>query len=295
MDVPSSMTGEYQAKLGLPLLHAGKVRELYELDDERLLMVATDRVSTFDIVLDTPIPDKGEILTQMSLWWYGQLGDLVDNHVVSADVPSAVSGRAVICERLNMIDIECVARGYLTGTGWAEYQRHGTVCGIPLPAGLQNGSRLDEPIFTPTTKAPLGQHDEAIDFGTMSDRGGATTAAALRDLTLAIYRRAEQMAAAVGIILADTKLEFGRRRDGTIVLADEVLTPDSSRFLDAATWRPGHRLDSFDKQFLRDWLTTESGWDRTGGQPPPALPEQIVAATRERYLRAYETLTGSSL
>lgn len=285
------MTGQYQETLGLPLLHAGKVRELYEWDADRLLMVATDQVSTFDVVLDTPIPDKGEILTRMSLWWFDQLSDLVDNHLVCVEVPSPVAGRAVVCERLDMIEIECIVRGYLTGSGWAEYRDHGTVCGITLPPGLANGSKLDEPIFTPTTKAALGQHDEAIGFTAVIDRVGAETASAIRDLTLAIYRRAERIAAARGIILADTKLEFGRRADGTIVLADEVLTPDSSRFMDVATWQPGSRLDSYDKQFLRDWLTHQSDWDSASGRPPE-LPPEIVAATRERYLRAYQTLTG---
>lgn len=290
-----SVTGLYETALGLPLVHAGKVRELYAIDDRRLLMAATDAVSTFDIVLDTPIPEKGVILTQMSLWWCDQLADLVDNHVLSSDVPTPVAGRAVLCERLDMIGVECIARGYLTGSGWAEYRDHGTVWGTSLPPGLQNGSKLDEPIFTPTTKAPVGQHDEAMDFATLTEQVGADTAATLRDLTLAIYRRAEQIAAVRGIILADTKLEFGRRDDQTIVLADEALTPDSSRFIDAATWQPGQRMDSYDKQFLRDWLTEESGWDRSGAQPPPALPAEIVAATRQRYLEAYEKLTGNQL
>ncbi len=280
--------------LDRPLLHAGKVRELYDWDGARLLMVATDRVSTFDIVLDDPIPGKGEILTQMSLWWFEQLTDLVDNHVVSSDVPAPVDGRAIICDRLDMFDVECIARGYLTGSGWAEYRDHGTVWGHALPSGLRNGSKLDEPIFTPTTKAPLGQHDQALTFTALADRIGETTASTLRDLTLGIYHRAEGIAAEHGIIVADTKLEFGRRGDGTIVLADEALTPDSSRFIDAATWQPGVRMDSYDKQFLRDWLIEESGWEPARGQSPPRIPPEIIAATRQRYLQAYQTLTQDS-
>jgi phosphoribosylaminoimidazole-succinocarboxamide synthase len=280
----------YGSALGLPLLHAGKVRELYAVGDDRLLMVATDKISAFDFVLEPDIPDKGEILTRMSLWWFDQLAG-VPNHVVSTDVPQAVAGRAVVCEKLEMIEIECVARGYLMGSGWLEYQRDRTVCGIELPVGLQNGSRLPEPIFTPATKAPLGEHDENIDFAETERRVGRETAEQLRDLTLEIYRRAEEYASDRGIILADTKFEFGRRADGTIVLADEVLTPDSSRFVDAKTWRPGVRIDSYDKQFLRDWLVQESGWDRSSNVVPPPLPDEIVTATRQRYIDAYQDLT----
>lgn len=283
----------YESVLDLPLVHAGKIRELYAMGDDRLLMVATDKISAYDFVLEPAIPDKGEILTRMSLFWFDLL-DGFPNHVVSTDVPEAVAGRAVVCEKLDMIDIECVARGYLMGSGWAEYQQSRTVCGIELPVGLQNGSRLPEPIFTPATKAALGEHDENIDFDQTVDRVGRETAEQIRDLTLEIYRRAEQYATEHGIILADTKFEFGRRADGTIVLADEVLTPDSSRFVDAATWLPGERIDSYDKQFLRNWLTEESGWDRSSDVTPPPLPAEIVAATRQRYLDAYETLTGST-
>ncbi|GAB3916017.1 phosphoribosylaminoimidazolesuccinocarboxamide synthase [Microlunatus endophyticus] len=271
-------------------MHAGKVRELYAIGDDRLLMVATDKISAFDFVLTPPIPDKGEILTRMSLWWFDQLRD-VENHVVSTDVPEAVAGRAVICEKLEMIEIECVARGYLMGSGWAEYERTRTVCGIELPIGMQNGSRLPEPIFTPATKAPIGEHDENIDFDETVRRVGRDTAEQIRDLTLKIYRQAESYASERGIILADTKFEFGRRADGTIVLADEVLTPDSSRFVDAETWQPGVRIDSYDKQFLRNWLTDETDWDRASNVAPPPLPEEIVAATRQRYVEAYEALT----
>jgi phosphoribosylaminoimidazole-succinocarboxamide synthase len=284
---------QYGSVLDLPLVHAGKVRELYAMGDDRLLMVATDRISAYDFVLRPDIPDKGELLTRMSLWWFGRFGD-VPNHVLSADVPEPVAGRAVICEKLEMIEIECVARGYLMGSGWAEYQQSRTVCGIELPDGLKNGSRLPETIFTPATKAPLGEHDENIDFAETARRVGTETAEQLRDLTCDIYSRAEQYAAERGIILADTKFEFGRRADGTIVLADEVLTPDSSRFVDAGTWQPGVRIDSYDKQFLRDWLVNESGWDRATNVAPPPLPDGIVAATRQRYLEAFEALTQES-
>jgi phosphoribosylaminoimidazole-succinocarboxamide synthase len=284
----------YEDQLDLPLIHAGKVRELYAIDDSRLLMVATDKISAFDYVLDSMIPDKGMILNQLSLWWFGKLADLVQNHVVSEEVPAAVAGRAVVCERLAMIPIECVARGYLTGSGWLEYQRNGTVCGIALPFGLVDGSRLPEPIFTPATKAAVGEHDENVDFATVVGTVGEEVATRIRKLTLAIYAEAEGVARERGIILADTKFEFGQRPDGTVVLADEVLTPDSSRFWDAATWQPGGRLDSYDKQFVRNWLLYESGWDRGSGAPPPALPAEIVAATRAKYLEAYELLTGQT-
>lgn len=286
---------QFGALVNLPLRHAGKVRELYSVDDEgveRILMVATDNISAFDHVLATPIPDKGAILTQLSLWWFDQLADLVDNHVVSTDVPAAVAGRATLVEALDMVEVECVARGYLTGSGWTEYQQSRTVCGVPLPGGLRDGDKLPEPIFTPAIKAPLGEHDENVDFATIARLHGDQLAAELRDLTLAIYRRAEAIAAERGIILADTKFEFGRRADGTLVLADEVLTPDSSRFWDAAAWRPGESLPSFDKQYVRDWLAHESGWDKASDTPPPPLPADVVAATRERYLEAFRRLTG---
>ncbi|MGA8245528.1 MAG: phosphoribosylaminoimidazolesuccinocarboxamide synthase [Nocardioides sp.] len=280
---------------GATHLHSGKVRDLYELPDGRLLMVASDRISAFDFVLDTPIPDKGEILTRMSLWWFDRLATLVPHHVLSTDVPPAVRGRAVICERLEMLPVECVARGYLTGTGLIDYERAGEVCGIPLPAGLQDGSRLPEPIFTPATKAALGEHDENVSFEAVVHVVGEDTAVELRALTLAVYAAAEEIARGRGIILADTKLEFGRRSDGTTVLADEVLTPDSSRFWPADRWQPGRAQPSYDKQLVRNWLLSpESGWDRTTGEPPPPLPDEIVALTRARYLEAYETLTGEA-
>ena len=278
---------------GAEHLHSGKVRDLYTLPSGELLMVASDRVSSFDFVLEPAIPDKGEILTRMSLWWFDQLADLVDNHVVSTDVPEAVRGRAVVCERLEMFPVECVARGYLTGSGLADYQATGEVCGIALPPGLVEASRLPEPIFTPATKAELGDHDENVSYDAVVATVGAETAARLRELTLAVYARAEQVARERGIILADTKLEFGARPDGTIVLADEVLTPDSSRFWPADAWAPGHIQASYDKQVVRNWLLSpESGWDRRGDQPPPPLPAEVVERTRARYVEAYERLTG---
>jgi phosphoribosylaminoimidazole-succinocarboxamide synthase len=282
----------YEAALGLPLVHRGKVRELYAVDEDRLLMVATDRISAFDHVLASEIPDKGAILTQLSLWWFAQLGGAVPHHVLSTDVPEVVAGRAVVCERLAMVPVECIARGYLTGSGWAEYARTGGVGGVVLPAGLQDGSRLPEPIFTPTSKAAVGEHDEPMTFATVGDRLGEGLAGRIRDLTLMLYTRAAAVALERGLILADTKLEFGTRPDGTVVLADEALTPDSSRFWEAATWRPGGRLASYDKQFVRDWLSHDSGWDRTGDAPPPPLPGGVVAATRAKYVDAYERLTG---
>jgi phosphoribosylaminoimidazole-succinocarboxamide synthase len=284
----------YSDELDLQLVHAGKIRELYAIGPDRLLMVATDKISAFDHVLEPTVPDKGVLLTGLSQWWFAQLTEIVDNHVVSTDVPAAVAGRAVVCERLQMTPVECVARGYLTGSGWVEYQQSGSVCGVALPSGLQDGSMLPEPIFTPATKAALGEHDENVDFDTMAATVGEPVAAQLRDLTLRIYARGAAIARERGLILADTKLEFGQRSDGTLVLADEVLTPDSSRFWDASTWRPGGPLDSFDKQFVRNWLLHDSGWDRASDTPPPPLPDQIVTATRARYVQAYEHLTGET-
>ncbi|HEX6878648.1 MAG TPA: phosphoribosylaminoimidazolesuccinocarboxamide synthase [Nocardioidaceae bacterium] len=303
MSGPTTDSGaELDRDLGIPEapeipgathIHSGKVRDLYRLRDGRLLMVASDRISAYDFVLDTEIPDKGVILTRMSLWWFEQLADLVPNHIVSSDVPDAVRGRAVVCEALEMFPVECVARGYLTGSGLADYRATGEVCGIPLPDGLVDGSRLPEPIFTPATKAALGDHDENVSYDAVAAVVGAQRAAELRDLTLAVYGRAEAIARERGIILADTKLEFGSRGDGTVVLADEVLTPDSSRFWPADRWEPGRAQPSYDKQFVRDWLTSaESGWDRSSGAKPPALPEDVVARTRAKYVEAYERLTG---
>lgn len=284
------MTDPYA--IDLPLLHAGKVRRLYGRPDGRLLMVASDAISAYDFVLSTPIPDKGAVLTQLSLWWFEQLADVVANHVVSTDVPDSVRGRAVVTEQLDMVPVECVARGYLTGSGWAEYQESGSVCGVPLPEGLVDGSRLPEPIFTPAVKAPLGEHDENVTFERIVELHGEALADELRARTIEIYIRAEEIARRQGIILADTKFEFGRRPDDSLVLADEVLTPDSSRFWDAGSWRPGGAQPSFDKQYVRDWLTKESGWDRASELPPPPLPADVVAATRARYVDAYERLTG---
>ena len=285
---------------GATHLHSGKVRDLYRIESGehagRLLMVASDRISAYDFVLDTPIPDKGEILTRMSLWWFDRLGGLVQNHVISADVPDAVRGRAVVCERLDMYPVECVARGYLTGSGLVDYHRNGEVCGIALPAGLQDGSRLPEPIFTPATKADLGDHDENVDYEAVCEAVGDDAAAELRMLTMEVYDKAHAIARERGIILADTKLEFGRRPDGTTILADEVLTPDSSRFWPADQWQPGRAQASYDKQIVRDWLTSaESGWDRTSGDAPPPLPQAVVERTRARYVEAYELLTGETL
>ncbi|WP_170219479.1 phosphoribosylaminoimidazolesuccinocarboxamide synthase [Nocardioides litoris] len=282
---------------GATHLHSGKVRDLYELQDGphagHLLMVASDRISIFDFVLDTTIPDKGEILTRMSLWWFDRLADLVPGHVVSTDVPSAVAGRAVVCERLDMFPVECVARGYLTGSGLLDYAATGEVCGIALPAGLVDGSRLPEPVFTPATKAELGNHDENVSYAAVEATVGPEAAAVLRDLTLQVYARAEEMARERGILLADTKLEMGRRGDGTVVLGDEVLTPDSSRFWPADDWTPGRPQASYDKQIVRNWaLSPESGWDRSSGEAPPPVPPEVVDRTRARYVEAYELLTG---
>ncbi|CAN5437739.1 phosphoribosylaminoimidazolesuccinocarboxamide synthase [soil metagenome] len=280
-------------------LHSGKVRDLYELTEGphagHLLMVASDRISIFDFVLATTIPDKGEILTRMSLWWFEQLRDLVPGHVISTDVPAEVAGRAVICQKLDMYPVECVARGYLTGSGLLDYAATGEVCGIALPAGLVDGSRLPEPIFTPATKADLGDHDENVSYDAVVTTVGAEAAATLRGLTLALYGRAEATAREQGIILADTKVEFGLGHDGTVILGDEVLTPDSSRFWPADDWTPGRAQPSYDKQIVRNWaLSAESGWDKTSGDAPPPLPPEVVERTRSRYLEAYERLTGES-
>ncbi len=276
---------------------SGKVRELYEVDDELLLMVASDRISAFDSVLSTPIPDKGRILTAMSIFWFGQLAHLVPNHVVASDdarIPAEVRGRALLVRRLAMVPVECVARGYLTGSGLSDYRSSGAVCGVSLPAGLEESSKLPEPIFTPAAKADLGSHDENVSFDTVVSMAGAEVADSLRDLTLRIYAAAAEHAAGRGIILADTKFEFGLR-NGTLVLGDEVLTPDSSRFWPAAQYRPGRVQPSFDKQFVRDWLTSaDSGWNRAGSKPPPALPADVVEATRNRYVQAYEKVSGRS-
>ena len=273
----------------MKLLHSGKVRDVY-LDGDDLILVASDRISVYDVVLPTPVPDKGRILTQLSLWWFEQLSDLVPHHVISAtDVPPEYAGRAIRCKRLSMLPVECIARGYLAGLGLREYREHGAIAGVALPSGLVEGSKLLEPVFTPTTKAAAGQHDEFLTFAEVERLVGAETAARLRELTLQIYRRGERIAAERGILVADTKLEFGLDESGTIVLADEVLTPDSSRFWPADSWQPGRGQFSFDKQFVRDWTATLD-WDRT--PPGPELPPHIVEATRARYIEVYERLTG---
>jgi phosphoribosylaminoimidazole-succinocarboxamide synthase len=283
-------------------LYSGKVRDLYDAGDGLLLMVAGDQISAFDYVLPTVIPDKGAVLTGMSLWWFEQLADIIPNHVVSADVadyPAAFAphaeqlrGRSVLCRRLEMVSVECVARGYLAGSGVKSYAATGSVCGVPLPPGLEDGSRLPAPIFTPTTKAPLGEHDEAMTYEEVVTEVGAEVAERLRSLTLAVYARGQELAERAGILLADTKVELGWDADGVLVLGDEVLTPDSSRFWPAETWKPGGAQPSYDKQYVRDWLSYESGWDRAAGGPPPALPDDVIERTRAKYVEAYERLTG---
>lgn len=285
-------------------LFSGKVRDVYapvgaHPDGDVLLLVATDRVSAFDHVLPTTIPGKGAVLTAMSRWWFEQLADVVGNHLVSGAAPPAeVAERAVVVQALDMVDVECVARGYLSGSGLAEYRAGGEVCGVPLPDGLVDGSRLPEPIFTPATKAAAGAHDENVTYDHVVAGHGARRAAELRDLTLAVYSHAASVAERAGIVVADTKLEFGvvRGGDGSLVLGDEVLTPDSSRFWPADRWQPGRAQPSFDKQVVRDWLTGPgSGWDRASGAAPPALPDDVVQRTADRYREVYTRLTGLAL
>ncbi|MDO5739685.1 MAG: phosphoribosylamine--glycine ligase [Ornithinimicrobium sp.] len=322
--VPATPRALPAASLSLPdhdLIYSGKVRGLYvpldpatgAREQDRLLLVASDRISAYDHILETPIPDKGSVLTQLSLWWFDQLADLAPHHVLSADVPAAVAGRGVYVKRLRMLPVECVARAYLTGGGLAEYLATGTVSGVPLPPDLVDGSRLPEPIFTPSTKAPVGEHDQPISFEQVVELVGPALAARLRDLTVAILARGNEIASQRGILIADTKVEFGidptQLGDAAdsdeidwkavdpeavdLVLADEVLTPDSSRFWRADQWTPGHAQTSYDKQVLRDWLTSPaSGWDRAGDAQPPPLPEDVVALTRARYVEAFQTLTG---
>jgi phosphoribosylaminoimidazole-succinocarboxamide synthase len=272
-------------------LTSGKVRDIYAVGENRLLLVASDRISTYDVVHPTPIPDKGKVLTGLTAFWLEQLGDVCANHLVSyTEVPGEFAGRAMLVERLEMVPVECVVRGYITGSGWKDYQRSGAVCGIALPPGLSESDQLPEPIFTPATKAELGDHDENVDFDRaaeiVGDRGLLEE---LRRLSIEIYRRGAEHARERGIILADTKFEFGRRGDGTIVLGDEVMTPDSSRFWPADGYEPGRSQPSFDKQYVRDW-SAGSGWDKT--PPAPELPEEIVQGTRRRYLEAYERIAG---
>ena len=298
MSEPGAVSDDFlDSHDGLSHVHSGKVRDLYSTDTGHLIMVASDRLSAYDHVLPNPIPDKGRILTAMTVWWFGQLADLVPNHMISYDdeiIPDAWRGRAMLCTRLDMIGVEAVARGYLTGGGLLDYRSTGEVCGIPLPAGLVDGDRLPEPLFTPASKAAVGEHDENISFDAVVRQVGQKQAEQLRELTLTLYARAADIAADRGIVLADTKFEFGLHPcSGEMVLGDEVLTPDSSRFWPAETYQPGRQQPSFDKQYVRDWLTSaESGWDRAADQPPPPLPDEVVAATRERYIEAYERLTG---
>ncbi|MEW4989691.1 phosphoribosylaminoimidazolesuccinocarboxamide synthase [Corynebacterium sp. 045007] len=276
-------------------LSAGKVREIYEIDPETLLLVVSDRISAFDHILETPIPDKGRVLTAMSVFFFDEI-DFPNHMAGPADderIPEECLGRALVCKKLDMLPFECVARGYLTGSGLVEYKENGTVCGIELPEGLVEGSKLPEPIFTPATKAELGEHDENVSFDAVVESLGQKRAEELRDATLRIYTQAAELAAERGIILADTKFEFGLDSDGNLVLADEVLTPDSSRYWPADSYQEGSVNPSFDKQYVRNWLTcSKSGWKKDEGTPPPALPGSVVEATRERYVEAYERLSG---
>ncbi|MCH8614452.1 phosphoribosylaminoimidazolesuccinocarboxamide synthase [Arsenicicoccus dermatophilus] len=273
----------------MKLLHSGKVRDVYE-DGEDLVLVASDRVSVYDVILPTPVPDKGAILTQLSLWWFQQLQDLVPNHVISEDVPDEWAGRAIRCRRLEIIPVECIARGYLAGLGLESYRATGEVSGIRLPAGLDEGSRLSAPVFTPSTKAAQGEHDEHMTRDDVVALIGPDTTDELERLTLAIYGRGADIARDRGVIVADTKLEFGRSPDGGLVLADEVLTPDSSRFWALDQWQPGRPQHAYDKQYVRDWSSTLTGWDRTA--PGPAIPDEVVRETRARYVDIYERITG---
>lgn len=283
---------------GLDLLRSGKVRDIYRAGEGRLLLVASDRVSTYDVIHPTPIPDKGKVLTGVSAFWFDHLADVVGNHLVSTDVDDfpdaarahreALAGRTMLVEEVDIVPFECVVRGYLVGSGWKEYQREGTVCGIELAPGLVEAARLPEPIFTPATKAEQGEHDENVSFEVMAAGAGEQLASRLRDLALRLYGRGAALAAERGIILADTKFEFGLDAEGQVVLADEVLTPDSSRYWPADQWEPGRTPPSFDKQFVRDYATS-TGWDKT--PPAPELPDDVVAATREKYVEAYERIT----
>ena len=287
--------------LPLRLLARGKVRDVYEVDADHLLLVVSDRLSAYDVVLPTPVPDKGAVLTGLSAWWFEQLADLLPHHLVStrvADFPAvlhphtdALRGRSMLCRRLAMVPVECVARGYLTGSGLSDYRASGGIVGQPLPAGLEDGSRLPEPLFTPATKAAVGDHDENVSYDAVEQSVGAELAAELRRLTLAVYARGAAVAEARGLLLADTKLELGHDRAGVLTLGDEVLTPDSSRYWPADGWSPGRPQPSFDKQYVRDWLDA-SGWDRTA--PGPELPAEVVERTRAKYVEAYERLTGSA-
>ncbi|MGL5866854.1 MAG: phosphoribosylaminoimidazolesuccinocarboxamide synthase [Dermatophilaceae bacterium] len=275
----------------MQLLHRGKVRDVYE-DGGDVILVASDRVSVYDVVLPTPIPDKGAILTQLSLWWFRHLADIVPNHVLSEDVPSEWQGRAIRCRKVEIIPVECIARGYLAGMGLTSYRENGSVSGVALPTGLVEGSRLDPPVFTPSTKAEQGEHDEHMSLGAVREVAGRSRARDLEQLTLAIYERGAEVARERGVIVADTKLEFGTDDSGQLLLADEVLTPDSSRFWPADDWQPGQPQHAFDKQFVRDWSSTVTDWDRTA--PGPAIPDDVVQETRARYVDIYERITGET-
>jgi phosphoribosylaminoimidazole-succinocarboxamide synthase len=276
----------------LKLHSSGKVREMYELGDE-LLMVASDRISAYDVVMPDPIPDKGKVLTQMSVFWFETTDHIVPNHYISQDVPDEAAGRGLRVRRLAMYPVECVVRGYLSGSGWREYREHGSVCGIELPAGLRESDQLPEPIFTPATKAELGEHDENISFDRAVEiLGSRALMEELRRVSIELYQHAAIHAAGRGIILADTKFEFGSSPGAEVVLGDEALTPDSSRFWPADEYEPGRAQRSFDKQYVRDWLD-ESGWDRT--PPAPRLPAEVIANTRAKYVEAYERITGRNL
>ncbi len=280
-------------------VYSGKVRDLYRTPEGKLLFVASDRISAYDWVLPTPIPDKGRILTKLSSWWFKRLQGVVPTHVAGGRIPKAVAGRAMLCEELEMLPVECVVRGYLAGSALTSYLQTRSICGLGLPPGLKDGSLLPKPIFTPATKAALGDHDENVTFDEVVVAIGQEEAQELKRMSLDVYMRAAEIAAERGLILADTKFEFGIARTGKnaglVVLADEVLTPDSSRFWSADTWAPGVPQPSFDKQFVRDWLTSpESGWDRSSGEAPPALPDDVVEATRAKYVEAYERLTGET-
>jgi phosphoribosylaminoimidazole-succinocarboxamide synthase len=308
---PPAAPGEVLQLPGYRHVYSGKVRDLYEPVDastgsarrDELLLVASDRISAYDFVLSSPVPDKGRVLTQLSLWWFDRLADLVPHHVISTDVPAAVAGRAVLVRRLRMIPVECVGRAYLTGGGLSEYRADGTVSGVSLPAGLTDGSPLPATTFTPSTKAPLGEHDQPMSYAEVAVAVGPPLAARLSGLTVAVLDRGNELAGERGIMIADTKVEFGvdlpadaawaDADPDSLVLADEVLTPDSSRFWPAGGVRLGGPQPSYDKQYVRDWLTSPaSGWDRASGEAPPPLPAEVVARTRERYVEAYERLTG---
>lgn len=278
----------------MQLIHRGKVRDVYADGPDELILVASDRVSVYDVVLPTPVPDKGRLLTALSLWWFEQLADIVPNHVVSAsDVPAEFAGRAIRCRRLSMVPVECVARGYLAGSAWSAYQADGSVCGVALPPGLVEGGKLPEPLFTPTTKTPPEQgHDEPMTFAEVVDTVGAATAEQLRATTLRLYEAAAKIAADRGLLLADTKFEFGLGEGGGLVLADEALTSDSSRYWRTEDWTPGQRQLGFDKQYVRDWASDLGTWDKT--PPGPKIPPEVVDETRRRYIALYERLTGTT-